>query len=270
MFLRFLILGSLIGASSLSAKSWQGSAGASYSSDFTGASPLASFYLGFSQPLNKTVTLGMNQGVNKKFYIYPDEDEFSLSDTSLYVSNSLGEWLMLSHSLSFSFSLPVSKYSRENEKYTNLKLGWAGAHKILSDKLGLSYGISGIAYLSKYQSSVSNDGLGGTPLPVYSLGISHGGSYGIIDKLSASYSLSLNRIWYYELDPEAGQDPVVVSDITDEVYSVSMQLSYAIEHGLTLSLGTSKGNLITQVGTLDLAFFDEDLSQYYISLGYLF
>ena len=107
-------------------------------------------------------------------------------------------------------------------------------------------------------------------MPVYSLGISHGGSYGIIDKLSASYSLSLNRIWYYELDPEAGQDPVVVSDITDEVYSVSMQLSYAIEHGLTLSLGTSKGNLITQVGTLDLAFFDEDLSQYYISLGYLF
>ena len=66
------------------------------------------------------------------------------------------------------------------------------------------------------------------------------------------------------------QDPVVVSDITDEVYSVSMQLSYAMEHGLTLSLGTSKGNLITQVGTLDLAFFDEDLSQYYISLGYLF
>ena len=136
--------------------------------------------------------------------------------------------------------------------------------------MGLSYGVSGTGYLSKYQSEKSDEGLGGSPLPLASLSLSHGGSYSILESLKAVYSLALTRIWYYELDPEQDSILFSISDLPDEIYRASFGISHTMDKGLSLSAGFSKGNLITQIGTLDLAFFDEELSQYYLSLGWSF
>ena len=242
------------------------SVGASYSTDLTGSNPVSSFNGSLSYKWTEKISFAVSQSITKRFFIYPNQDEFSLSDTVLSASYSLGEIWSLNHRLSLSGSLPISEYSRDNDRYSTFSLSYGSSHSPV-EKLNLSYGLSGRLFTSRYQSEISGDGRGGFALPVSSFGISHSGSYQILDSLSATYSLSNTRVWYYDLNPD---EALAFSDVPDDTYSASLGISYSLGQGISISTGFAKGNLITQIDSLDLAIFDAELSQWYINLSYSF
>ncbi|SME97193.1 hypothetical protein [Pseudobacteriovorax antillogorgiicola] len=266
------VLGLFIAGSTVVAKPyyWSGSTAASYSSDFEGANPSALFSLALNYPVSDVWTLGLSQAVSKKFYIFPNEDEFGLTDTVVSTSHKLIPIWGLEHTGSFSLSLPISESSLDNEKITTAKAAWSGSHSILDSQLSLSYGLNAAGYFSVYQSELSDDGLGGAPLPTSSVGISHGGSYTMLESLSANYSISYTRVWYYNLDPEVTSLLIAIADVPNELFNNTIGLTYSMDKGLSVSAGFSKGNQITQLGSIDLAIFDAELTQYYLSLAWSF
>ncbi len=244
-------------------KNWSKGAEASFSTDLDGNNPVKSFSGRVGYKPNDDLGFSIAQNITQKFYIYPNEDELSLSDTVISASYSVGEMFQLGHSFAASMSLPISEESRDNEKYTTISISWSANHTPF-EKISFSYGLSARGYLSKYQSQISGDGLGGAPFPIASTGFSHGCNYQLMENLGFNYSISNSRVWYYDLNPD---EALGAYDVPNDLFSASIGMSFTRDF-LTISTGFSKGNLITQRDSLDLAIFDQELSQWYISLGF--
>ncbi|NRA66406.1 MAG: hypothetical protein HRU19_18105 [Pseudobacteriovorax sp.] len=236
-----------------------------FTSDFRGDNPLNSFSVALNMTWNDKLSFGLSQALTQKIYSYATEDQVTANDSVLSARYNAGTWLGLNHSLSSSFTIPISRNTRRNQSYSTFSAGWSASHSPV-EKLSLTYGVNGSLYTSKYRSTPSSGGRGGSPLPISSFGFSHSGSYALAEKLSGFYSLGNSRVWYYDLSLD--RSGIAISEVPDDLFSAGLGLSTPLSKEISTSIGYSKGNVINQAGTIDFAIFDEDIAFWYVSIGY--
>ncbi|MFW7380982.1 MAG: hypothetical protein ACOH5I_19355 [Oligoflexus sp.] len=264
----FLLLGGALAAQA-EEQQWTLGLSADYFSNLQGVNPASSVGANAGRKFDD-YQLFISQSVVKPYVIYVDENEFNLSDTVIGVSHPLPSWIAgMNFSGSASLSLPLSHYSRRNEIYTKPMLAISALDSLWDGTLNFSYSINARFHLSKFQSEVTGDGRGGRPLPKFSYGASHGGSYLFYEDFTALYNLTYNETIYYSLDPISSEALTVV-DLPDQTYAVSFTVNYAVTEKWGASLGLTQGSQIIHAGTTDLVLFDEDLSQWFFTSRYQF
>jgi hypothetical protein len=248
-------------------RSWQAGVSADYFTDLEQANPVSSFGLNVSSAAGEG-TAFVSQSLSKRYYIYEDQPEFGLSDAVLGYSQAIPARIKgMSFSASLSATLPTSDYSQRHDVYSKPQIGLSAAESFLSERLSFQYGIYLKGYISRYTSEASGDGIGGRPLPKFAYGASQSGQYQILQKLTGSYSLGYNEIYYYTLEPNATEALSVVN-LPDQTYNVSMSLGWSFDRHLQTSLGFSQGSQLLHAGTTDLVLFDEDVSQVFMAANY--
>ncbi len=248
---------------------WSLSSAASLSSDPSLANPSASIGLSYRRPWQDFQVSG-NLSFLKKFYIYPSEDELVLNDPSLGISRELfrlAAWFPVNGNLSM--TLPLSEFSRENSIISRISAGLSGFEQILDKRLGLSYAIRSTLHLSEYETTKGGDGLGGSPLPIWSYSLQHAGEYQLGHNWSCSYSLAYSEVYYYDLDPNESEALTAV-DLPDQSYNLSTGVNWQAQASLRVGLGYNQGSQILYPGLQDFVLYDEDLSQWYLSLEYIY
>lgn len=241
--------------------------------DPQGIDPKSAFSLGLSFP---NILLGWDlkaeQGLSKGFVINEDESEFELTDTSVSFQKSVWKEGILaqygfSNRLSLSLTLPVSKYSRDNDIISRFAAGGQTAKKWMEGRLITSFGASLAYYSSIFQSASSSDGVGGSPLPYLSFLLTQGSSYKLTDSFSIRYSFSYRETLYYDLDPTSTESELA-TNLPDQTYQFYLSSSYLVSEKVNIGGGFIQGNQLLRPGTADFVLYDVERSQWIVSVSF--
>ena len=250
-------------------REWSLASNASLSSDTSFNDPTSSLGLSYSRPW-QSYNVSASLSLLKKYYIYPSEDELVLNDPSISLSRevfTIGDLFPFRASLSM--TLPLSEFSRDNNIYSRLSAGLSTSEQLLAERLSISYRMKATLHTSEYQSTQGGDGVGGSALPMWSYLLGQSGSYKILETWSLSYSLGYSEITYYDLDPNKVEAATVV-DLPDQSYSLSASISWQAFPSLGFEFGFNQGSQILYPGLVDVVIYDEEFSQWFISLQHVY
>ena len=228
--------------------------------------PISQFSLGGSYQPTKATTLALTQSMTKNYFIDSATDEWNIEDTSLSAS------ILFNHkrrthrfAVAAALSLPVSRQSQYDEKYTSLST--RGNYYFAPRKwLRYTFGVGIDGHMSRYQTTPNDEGSGGRVLPKYGYLATQAGRISF-KYWNIGYSYSFRQTYYYQLDDESSNPPN--QNLPDQSYQVSASAGLTFG-SFDTSLGYSQGRRLELAGVADYVIFDEDQSTGFVSMGYSF
>jgi opacity protein-like surface antigen len=205
----------------------------------------------------------VSQGATKFFLINRDDEEVSVSDTSLSYSkqNWFSAWEQ-KVSLSVGFTLPISEYSRTNGILSQSRVSIPIGLTVLEAPFSLSLSPGASYNFNFYKTTKSGRDDGGIPLAHYRLGLSVSLGYSVNDQLSLGLSSGVSNTFYEKSSfSDAGRLP-------SQGYSLSFGANYQLMEQLSGDIGYSYGSTINRSFQEDFYLYDEQSSTVSLGLSY--
>jgi len=262
---RLLLLTSLT-ITSGSAWGWDASVSSDLAIPFVQGDPVMSIGGSFTYPFTKKYSLSLSQGLAKNFYVDSETQEFELSD-SVISFNIFPRTLIpkVGWTLRIMATLPLSNSSQINEIYSKPEARWTAAYP-LTETFSFAFNAFIRYTWSRYDSTKTQDGSGGVPLPEISGGLGHSGNWSFYPEWTLSYGANYSEIKYHTITYEGPGDPPINSQ-PDQAYSLSVSVSWSVTPVDTLTTAYSYGGILLQPGLDDYVLYDEEESRW--AIGYV-
>lgn len=233
-----------------------------------GESSISAAGFGGSYQLNKNNKFGFNQGFTKYYEVDEEESEVSAGDTLLTYSHSFGTEAINS-SVRFDLTLPVSDYSKRMGVYTKPTLRFLLGKSFFGGGLNLSMGPMVRYFVNEYKTAPADEVSGGELLPRIEYGSDVGITVSGFSILSAGISGSYNKL-EYENSKYTNSDTLQNSPVPDYHYSIGFFASAQFNPHMSLTAGMEQANEVNRYGGIEYVIFDQEVTQWYVSLGFNF
>lgn len=232
--------------------------------------PLTYFRLKLSYPF-LSGTIGIQQEALKYYVVNPDQEEFEPLDTEIHYKTA--NWLPVFYGGEFdhelSLTLPVSRFSRENDVRTRLGAMTGYTREFFAKKLSLRASLDGFYQVNAYDTTRTGTNVGGgRPLPHYRFGGDLMGTWSWPYKLSSSLGVGYDVTRFHE-NERRNQGPEVRYEdgLIRESYLLWASVDWEATDFLSLGLGYDHSNSVEKTAGLGDYFYlyDDYASTYYVS-----
>lgn len=246
---------------------WGGNVSLTHAGAFDAESyPVTSATVGMHYRPWRKHSFSISQSVSKYYEIEQGDNELQLSDTNLGYGYSWGtKWMQINSGLGA--TLPISEHSHQNQLMTKLSATQTFAKTWDTFTIGTTpfYNL----FLNRYKTTPGDALSGGDPLPKDLLGATLDLSLGIGPYISMAVGGSYSRI-RYEQTIYTNNLVAVEPNYPSHHYSMDASVTATVWEKISLTTGVGSASQVERYGGVDYTLFDQDTTQWYVSVGYSF